>query len=43
VHRGALDRLAAALLTRETLDAEDILDVTGLPPAPALRSVKRPG
>ncbi|MCA2990079.1 ATP-dependent zinc metalloprotease FtsH [Gemmatimonas sp.] len=43
VHRAALDTLAAALLTRETLDVHDILEVTGLPPAPALRSVKRPG
>jgi cell division protease FtsH len=35
-HRAALDALAAALLQRETLDEREILDVTGLPPAPAL-------
>lgn len=35
-HRGALDALATALLERETLDEQEILDVTGLPPAPAL-------
>ena len=35
-HRGALDALASALLERETLDDEDILIVTGLPPAPRL-------
>jgi len=37
-HRGALDALAAALLARETLDEREILEVTGLPPAPALES-----
>lgn len=42
VHRAALDRLAAALLTRETLDTEDILEVTGLPPAPPLPAAPRP-
>jgi hypothetical protein len=42
-HRAALDTLAAARLTRETLDVDDILEVTGLPLAPALRRVKRPG
>ncbi len=42
-HRAALDRLAAALLTRETLDTEDILEVTGLPPAPPLPAAPRPG
>jgi cell division protease FtsH len=35
-HRGALDKLASALLDRETLDEREILEVTGLPPAPAL-------
>jgi cell division protease FtsH len=35
-HRAALERLAAALLERETLDEREILEVTGLPPAPAL-------
>jgi cell division protease FtsH len=38
MHRAALDALAHALLTRETLDEREILDVTGLPPAPALES-----
>jgi len=37
-HRGALDALARALLERETLDEKEILEVTGLPPAPALES-----
>ncbi len=32
-HRRALDALAAALLERETLDEEEILEVTGLGPA----------
>src|SRR4029078_9227524 len=35
-HRKALDALVEALLARETLNEEEILDVTGLPPAPAL-------
>lgn len=35
-HRGKLGTLAQALLARETLDEQDILAVTGLPPAPAL-------
>jgi cell division protease FtsH len=35
-HRKALDALAEALLARETLNEEEILEVTGLPPAPAL-------
>ncbi|MBV9891704.1 MAG: ATP-dependent zinc metalloprotease FtsH, partial [Rhizobacter sp.] len=35
-HRRQLDALVAALLDRETLDQEDVLAVTGLPPAPAL-------
>jgi cell division protease FtsH len=37
-HREQLDALAAALLARETLDEREILEVTGLPPAPALKS-----
>jgi len=36
VHRGALDALVAALLERETLGEQEILEVTGLPPAPVL-------
>ena len=39
-HRDALDRLARALLERETLDEQEILRVTGLPPAP--RTVETP-
>jgi cell division protease FtsH len=35
-HRQQLDALVAALLARETLDEQEILEVTGLPPAPAL-------
>jgi cell division protease FtsH len=35
-HRTELDNLAHALLERETLDEREILEVTGLPPAPAL-------
>ena len=31
-----LDALAEALLARETLSEQEILEVTGLPPAPAL-------
>jgi cell division protease FtsH len=38
-HRAELDALARALLERETLDQEEILEVTGLPPAPTLASV----
>jgi cell division protease FtsH len=37
-HRGALDALAQALLARETLDEHEILEVTGLPPAPPVTS-----
>ncbi len=40
-HRGALDRLVQALLARETLDEHEILEVTGLPPAPPLRDTPR--
>jgi cell division protease FtsH len=38
-HRRQLDALAEALLARETLNEQEILEVTGLPPAPALESV----
>ena len=37
-HREQLDALADALLSRETLNEQEILDVTGLPPAPALET-----
>ena len=37
-HRRPLDALVAALLTRETLGEEEILEVTGLPPAPELNA-----
>jgi cell division protease FtsH len=37
-HRRELDALVTALLERETLDEQEILQVTGLPPAPALES-----
>ncbi|SNT35752.1 cell division protease FtsH [Noviherbaspirillum humi] len=37
-HRGALDALVRALLDRETLDEQEILAVTGLPPAPELEN-----
>lgn len=37
-HRAQLDALVEALLARETLDEQEILNVTGLPPAPALES-----
>jgi cell division protease FtsH len=36
VHRKELDALVHALVTRETLNEQEILEVTGLPPAPAL-------
>ena len=32
-HRAALDALAAALLERETLNEQEIIEVTGLKPA----------
>jgi cell division protease FtsH len=41
-HRGELEALAQALLERETLDEEEILEVTGLPPAPPLENRKVP-
>jgi cell division protease FtsH len=37
-HRKALDALVQALLERETLSEQEILQVTGLPPAPQLHS-----
>jgi cell division protease FtsH len=37
-HRSALDALVAALLQRETLDEQEILDATGLPPARELEN-----
>jgi cell division protease FtsH len=42
-HRKELDALANALLARETLNERDILEVTGLPPAPALGTGMLPG
>jgi cell division protease FtsH len=41
-HRTALDALADALLARETLDEQEILEVTGLSAAPALETRKVP-
>jgi cell division protease FtsH len=41
-HREELEALAVALLERETLDEEEILKVTGLPPAPQLENRKVP-
>jgi cell division protease FtsH len=40
-HRTALDALVRGLLARETLGEQEILDVTGLPPAPPLESRPR--
>ncbi|HLT91045.1 MAG TPA: ATP-dependent zinc metalloprotease FtsH [Woeseiaceae bacterium] len=37
-HRRELDALVQALLERDSLDEKEILEVTGLPPAPALES-----
>jgi cell division protease FtsH len=37
-HREQLDALVEALLLRETLNEQEILEVTGLPPAPALET-----
>jgi len=42
VHREQLDALAEALLSRETLNEQEILAVTGLPRAPALATGKLP-
>jgi cell division protease FtsH len=39
-HRAQLDALVAALLARETLDEQEILEVTGLPRAPVLESIR---
>jgi cell division protease FtsH len=39
-HRAELDALADALLARETLDEAEILEITGLPAAPALEVTK---
>jgi cell division protease FtsH len=36
VHRKQLEALAEALVARETLNEQEILEVTGLPPAPPL-------
>jgi cell division protease FtsH len=41
-HRNQLDALAGALVERETLDQQEILNVTGLPPAPSVMSKKLP-
>jgi cell division protease FtsH len=41
-HRAPLDALADALLARETLDEREILEVTGLPPAPTLTTARLP-
>ncbi len=37
-HREQLDALVEALLARETLNEQEILDVTGLPRAPVLET-----
>jgi cell division protease FtsH len=37
-HRASLDGLVRALLTKETLTEQEILEATGLPPAPELQS-----
>ncbi len=37
-HRKQLDALVAALLSKESLDEQEILEVTGLPPAPPLET-----
>ena len=41
-HRKELEALARALLERETLDEDEILEVTGLSPAPPLENRKVP-
>jgi cell division protease FtsH len=41
-HRKQLDALAGALVSRETLNEHEILEVTGLPPAPALETAMLP-
>src|SRR5690606_27768595 len=40
-HRGELDRLVEALLEKEALDEKQILEATGLPPAPPLVELPR--
>ncbi len=42
IYRKELDALAAALLSKETLDEQEILEVTGLPAARPLESKKLP-
>ncbi|OPZ72806.1 MAG: ATP-dependent zinc metalloprotease FtsH 3 [bacterium ADurb.Bin478] len=39
-YRAQLDALAKALVEKETLDEQQILEVTGLPPAPPLDAVE---
>ncbi|HAR94588.1 MAG TPA: cell division protein FtsH, partial [Deltaproteobacteria bacterium] len=39
-HRAQLDSLAEALVSKETLGEDEILQVTGLPPAPSLETAK---
>ena len=41
-HRKQLDALAEALVSRETLSEQEILEVTGLPAAPPLDTAMRP-
>jgi cell division protease FtsH len=41
-HRKQLDALAEALVARETLNEKEILEVTGLPPAPPLETSMLP-
>jgi cell division protease FtsH len=41
-HREALDRLAKALLEKETLDEQEIISVTGIEPAPRSDEVRLP-
>jgi len=41
-HRAELDALADALLARETLNEQEILQVTGLPPAPKVEGAMLP-
>ena len=38
LHRKELDALAQALVARETLNEQEILEATGLPPAPPLHT-----
>ncbi|HTK40576.1 MAG TPA: hypothetical protein VL287_03215 [Gemmatimonadales bacterium] len=41
-HRKQLDKLAEALVSRETLNEKKTLEVTGLPPAPPLNDAMLP-